>query len=132
ANLETVRQQVEQHGVRALVLPTDVTQAEECRQAVAATVEHLGGLDILICSAGLSMRAYFEGSSLAALERVMRVNFFGTLYATHHALPHIKKRRGSLVAISCLTGQRGIPPSGIYRASQLAIQGLYHSLHPEL
>ena len=78
------------------------------------------------------MRAYFEGSSLEALERVMRVNFFGTLYATYYALPHIKKARGSLVAISSLTGKRGIPSYGIYGASKFAIQGLYESLHLEL
>jgi len=47
-------------------------------------------LDILIASAGLSMRAYFENSQLDAMERVMRVNFFGTLYATHFALPYVK------------------------------------------
>ena len=39
----------------------------------------------------------------------MRVNFFGTLYCTHFALPHVKERRGSLVAVSSLCGKRGIP-----------------------
>ena len=67
----------------------------------------LGRLDVAICSAGLSMRAYFERSSLAAMERVVRVNFFGTLYVTHFALPHVVKTKGSLVAISSLTGKRG-------------------------
>ncbi len=55
----------------------------------------------------------------------MRVNFFGTLYATHFALPHIKRARGSLVAISSLTGKRGIPSYAIYGASKFAVQGLY-------
>jgi short-subunit dehydrogenase len=66
------------------------------------------------------------------MERVMRVNFFGTLYATHFALPHIKQTRGSLVAISSLTGKRGIPSYSIYGASKFAIQGLYDSLRLEL
>jgi short-subunit dehydrogenase len=78
------------------------------------------------------MRGYFEGSQLEALERVMRVNFFGTLYATHFALPHVKRSRGSLVAISSLTGKRGIPSYALYGASKFAIQGLYESLHLEL
>jgi NAD(P)-dependent dehydrogenase (short-subunit alcohol dehydrogenase family) len=78
------------------------------------------------------MRAYFEGSSLEAMERVVQVNFFGTLYATHFALPHVKERRGSLVAISSLTGRRGIPSYAIYSASKFAIQGLYESLRVEL
>ncbi len=130
--LEHVVRAVQGLGSEGLAVPTDVTEAEQCRRAVEATVARFGRLDILICSAGLSMRAYFAGSSLEAMERVMRVNFFGTLYATHFAVPAIKQSRGSLVAISSLTGKRGIPSYSIYGASKFAIQGLYESLHVEL
>ena len=131
-SLEQVRCEIEQAGGTALVVPTDVTQSEQVRQAVEATVARFGKLDILLASAGLSMRAYFEGSHLEAMERVMRVNFFGTLYATHFALPHVKKTKGSLVAISSLTGKRGIPSYAVYGASKFAIQGLYEALRLEL
>jgi NAD(P)-dependent dehydrogenase (short-subunit alcohol dehydrogenase family) len=130
--LEQTRDEIQRVGGTALALPTDVTQPEQVRQAVENTVAAFGKLDILIASAGLSMRAYFDGALLEALERVMRVNFFGTLYATHFALPHVKKTRGSLVAISSLTGKRGIPSYSIYGASKFAIQGLYEALHLEL
>ena len=130
--LNEVARGVESAGALALASPADVTNADEMRQAIENTVAHFGKLDILIASAGLSMRAYFEGSSLEAMERVMRVNFFGVLYATHFALPHVKKTRGSLVAISSLTGKRGIPSYGIYGASKFAIQGLYDALRLEL
>src|SRR5438874_5616814 len=130
--LEEVGRAVKELGSEALTLPTDVTEAEQVRRAVEAAVERFGGLDVLLCSAGVSMRAYFEGSRLDAMERVMRVNFFGTLYATHFALPHVKKTRGSLVAISSLTGKRGIPSYAIYGASKFAIQGLYEALRLEL
>jgi NAD(P)-dependent dehydrogenase (short-subunit alcohol dehydrogenase family) len=130
--LDEVRHAVEGCGGRALVLPTDVTDAEQVAHSVEATAAHFGKIDVLVCSAGLSMRAYFAHSQLVAMERVMRVNFFGTLYATHFALPHIKKSRGSLVAISSLTGKRGIPSYSIYGASKFAIQGLYEALGIEL
>ena len=130
--LVDVGKKVQRHGVRALILPTDVTESDQCWQAVEETVSQLGGLDILICSAGLSMRSYFAGSSLEALERVMRVNFFGTLYATHFALPHVKKSQGSLIAVSSLTGKRGIPSYALYGASKFAVQGLYEALRLEL
>jgi NAD(P)-dependent dehydrogenase (short-subunit alcohol dehydrogenase family) len=119
-------------GGEALALPTDVTEPEQCRRAVEVTVARFGRLDILLCSAGLSLRAYFDGSRLEVLEQVMRVNFFGTLYATYHALPHIKQARGSLVAVSSLTGKRGIPSYAVYGASKFAIQGLYDALRLEL
>ncbi len=130
--LEHVAAEAGKTTERPLVLPTDVADAEQCRRAVERTVERWGGIDILLCSAGLSLRAYFENTTLDTLERVMRVNFFGTLYMTHLALPHIRQSRGSLVALSSLTGKRGIPSYALYGASKFAIQGLYEALRVEL
>jgi short-subunit dehydrogenase len=78
------------------------------------------------------MRTYFENSNPAAMETVVRVNFLGTMYATYYAVPHVKKTRGSLVAISSLTGLRGVPSYSVYGASKFAVQGLYESLRLEL
>jgi NAD(P)-dependent dehydrogenase (short-subunit alcohol dehydrogenase family) len=130
--LEEVVKAATDLGAEALAVPADVTDAEQCHRAVEDTVARFGRLDILICSAGLSMRAYFDHSNLEAMQRVMQVNFFGTLNATHFALPYIKQTRGSLVALSSLTGIRGVPSYGIYGASKFAIQGLYESLRLEL
>lgn len=132
AALREVVREANARGAEALAVEADVTDADQCRRAVEATVARFGRLDILICSAGLSMRTYFAGSDLAAIERVIRVNFFGTLYCTYYALPHVKRSRGSLVAISSLTGKRGIPSYAVYGASKFAVQGLYESLRLEL
>ncbi len=78
------------------------------------------------------MRGMFADTELTALEHIMRVNFFGTLYPTHFAVPHVKRSRGSLVAISSLTGKRGTPSYAIYGASKFAVRGLYDSLRLEL
>jgi NAD(P)-dependent dehydrogenase (short-subunit alcohol dehydrogenase family) len=130
--LEQVVQETAGRGAEALAVPTDVTEAGQCQRAVESAVARFGRLDILLCSAGLSLRGYFAGSDLPTLERVMRVNFIGTLYATHFALPYIKQTRGSLVALSSLTGLRGVPSYAVYGASKFAIQGLYDSLRLEL
>jgi NAD(P)-dependent dehydrogenase (short-subunit alcohol dehydrogenase family) len=132
AALDEVAAEAKQRGAEGLAVPTDVTDPDQCRQAVDATVERFGRLDALICSAGLSMRTYLEGSDLAAMERVVRVNFFGTLYATYFAIPHVKRTRGSLVALSSLTGKRGVPSYAVYGASKFAVQGLYEALRIEL
>ena len=132
AALAEVVQGITERKAEGLAIRTDVTQAEQVRRAVEATVARFGGLDVLIASAGLSMRGYFEKSNLEAMERVMRVNFFGTLYATHFALPHVKARKGSLVAISSLSGKRGVPSYALYGASKFAVQGLYEALRLEV
>jgi NAD(P)-dependent dehydrogenase (short-subunit alcohol dehydrogenase family) len=130
--LDEVVSEADNLGASAVALPTDVTNPDQCRAAVEATVTRFGRLDVLVCSAGVSMRANFEGSDLDAMRRVMDVNFFGTLYATYFALPHVKNSRGSLVAISSLTGKRGVPSYALYGASKFAVQGLYESLRLEL
>jgi NAD(P)-dependent dehydrogenase (short-subunit alcohol dehydrogenase family) len=130
--LDEVVKEGEALGARVLAVPTDVSDAEQCRRAVEVGVETFGRLDVLLCCAGLSLRSYFAECRLEVLEHVMRVNFFGTLYATHFALPHIKKSGGSLVALSSLTGRRGVPSYSIYGASKFAIEGLYESLRLEL
>jgi NAD(P)-dependent dehydrogenase (short-subunit alcohol dehydrogenase family) len=109
-----------------------VTDSDQCFRAVEATVERFGRLDVLICSAGVSMRAAFADSDLAVMERVVRTNFLGTLYASYHAVPHLKRSRGSLVAVSSLTGKRGVPSYAAYGAAKAAVQGLYESLRLEL
>lgn len=130
--LEEVVGQIEASGAEALAVPTDVTDEEQCRRAVETTLAQFGRLDVLLCSAGVSMRGMFADSEPAALERVVRVNFFGTLYPTYFAIPHIKRSRGSLVAISSLTGKRGTPSYAVYGASKFAVRGLYDSLRLEL
>jgi NAD(P)-dependent dehydrogenase (short-subunit alcohol dehydrogenase family) len=130
--LEEVAREVESRGTEAAVVPTDVTDPEQCRRAIETTVGRFGRLDVLLCSAGISMRALFAECDLAVLERVMRVNFFGTLFPSYHAIPHLRKTRGSLVAISSLTGKRGAPSYSVYGASKFAVQGLYESLRLEL
>jgi NAD(P)-dependent dehydrogenase (short-subunit alcohol dehydrogenase family) len=130
--LDTVVAEIQAQGSEALAVPCDVAEAEQCRRAVEATVERFGRLDVVVNSAGVSMRTYFADSDLAAMERVMRINFFGVLYTTHFALPHVRKSRGSLVAISSLTGKRGIPSYSLYGASKFAVQGLYDALRLEL
>ena len=130
--LEEVAGQAKARGVEALAVPTDVTDLDQCRRAVETTVAHFGRLDVLLCSAGVSMRGMFADAEPTALEHVMRVNFFGTLYPTYFAVPHVKRSRGSLVAISSLTGKRGTPSYAVYGASKFAVRGLYDSLRLEL
>lgn len=130
--LQEVAAEVERRGRRALALPADVTDPAAALAAVSRTVEAFGRLDVLVCSAGVSMRSTFADTDLAAIEQVMRVNFFGTLYPTYHAIPHVKQTGGSLVAIASLVGKRATPTYAVYGASKFAVRGLYDSLRQEL
>ncbi|HQR39048.1 MAG TPA: SDR family oxidoreductase [Blastocatellia bacterium] len=120
-------------GGRAIVVQTDVTDEQACVRLVAETVAAFGGVDVLVNNAGISMWGRFdELTDISIVERIMRVNYFGSVYATYHALPELKKRKGLIVAISSLTGLTGVPTRSAYAASKHAMQGFFDSLRIEL
>jgi short-subunit dehydrogenase len=117
----------------AMVVPTDVGDEAACRRLIDATVEKLGGIDVLVNNAGIAMNVRFdELTTLDMFERIMRVNYLGSVYCTYHALPHLKARKGLIVGVSSLQGKTGFPLSTGYAASKHAMQGFFDSLRIEL
>jgi NAD(P)-dependent dehydrogenase (short-subunit alcohol dehydrogenase family) len=118
---------------QAIAIPTDVSDLAACRAMVARTVEAYGQIDVLVNNAGLSMLARFdELDDLSLFETLMRVNYFGAVYCTQAALPHLKKTEGLVVAISTLAGVTGVPLRTGYSAAKHALQGFMDSLRIEL
>ncbi|HEX8790606.1 MAG TPA: SDR family oxidoreductase [Polyangiaceae bacterium] len=132
-SLEGVAAACERAGGKALVVPTDVTVPDQCKALADRAVERFGGIDVLVNNAGISMWARLENvTDLSLFDRIMRVNYLGSVYCTYHALPHVKKSKGLLVAISSLTGKTGVPTRTGYAASKHAMQGFFDSLRIEL
>ena len=131
--LEAVRVECEKRGGQAIVIPTDVTEQAGCESLMRKTVEVFAGIDILVNNAGISMWAYFdEVTDLSIFEKIMRVNYFGSVYCTHYALPHLKASHGQIVAVSSLTGKNGVPTRSGYAASKHAMVGFFDTLRIEL
>jgi short-subunit dehydrogenase len=65
-------------------------------------------------------------------EKIIKVNYLGSVYCTYHALPYLKKSGGRLVAVSSLTGKTGVPTRTAYAASKHAMAGFFDSLRVEL
>jgi short-subunit dehydrogenase len=117
----------------ALVVPTDVTDRAACQALIEKTISHFGRLDVLVNNAGRTMWARLdELHDLAIIEDLMRLNYFGAVYCTHAALPHLKQSRGLIVAISSVAGKTGVPTRTGYAASKHAMQGFFDSLRIEL
>ncbi len=123
----------ERAGGRALAVQTDVTDPEQCKRLIDRAIEKFGGIDVLVNNAGISMWARFdEITDLSIFERIMKVNYLGSVYCTHSALPHLRTSRGLIVAVSSLTGKTGVPTRTAYAASKHAMQGFFDSLRVEL
>ncbi|MBK5284944.1 MAG: SDR family oxidoreductase, partial [Bacteroidia bacterium] len=90
-----------------------------------------GQIDILINSAGISMRALFDDVQLDVLKRVFEINFWGTVYCTKFALPHLLLSKGSLVGISSIAGKTGLPGRTGYSSSKFAMEGFLQTVRIE-
>jgi len=77
------------------------------------------------------MRGVFNDTDLSVLKSLMDVNFWGTVYCSKYALPHILKEQGSIVGVSSIAGFKGLPARTGYSSSKFAIQGFLESLRCE-
>jgi short-subunit dehydrogenase len=131
--LEITAQECVKAGGKAIVVPTDVTNPEACQKLIEDSVAAFGAIALLVNNAGISMWARFdEIKDISMFEKIMKVNYLGSVYCTYYALPHLKQSRGLLVAISSLTGKTGVPTRSCYAASKHALQGFFDSLRIEL
>ncbi len=105
----------------------------DCRNFIEDTARKYSSLDILINNAGVSGHARFEEvTDFSWYEEMMRVNYMGSLYCTRYALPHLKRRRGQIVAISSLAGKIGIPGRTAYSPTKAAQALFFEALRLEL
>lgn len=120
-------------GAKVIAVPTDVSNREQCRQLIERTLDEFGRIDTLVNNAGISMHARFdELHDIEAVERITAINYFGAVYCTWYALPHLKKTQGRLVAVSSLTGKNGVPTRTLYAGTKHAMAGFFDSLRIEL
>ena len=126
--LQLIVGDIRSKGGEATYCAVDVTKPEECRNLIDTAVGEYGGLDVLICNAGLSMRALFDDVDLEVLHRLMDVNFWGTVYCTKYALPYLQASHGSLVGISSVAGLHGLPGRTGYSASKYAMTGFLETV----
>lgn len=130
--VKLVSDELSKKGIENLGLVLDAASEDDNKKLIDETIQKFAALDILICNAGISMRALFEDLSLKVFKQVMDINFYGALYATKFALPHIIKSKGSIIGVSSINGHRGTPARSAYTASKYAMQGFYEALRTEV
>ncbi|GAB4229823.1 MAG: SDR family oxidoreductase [Acidobacteriota bacterium] len=111
----------------------DVTDASASLEAVQSCCSHFGRLDALFLCAGQSMWARAdEIQDLSIFRRLVEVNYLGAVHCIIPALPALRASRGSIVAISSLQGDLGLPLHSGYSAAKHALNGFLESLWFEL
>jgi len=130
--LSEIEDELNSKGVEHLALQADAASQTDNEMVVNETIKKYGKIDIVICNAGISMRALFEELDLDVFAKVMDINFWGTVYLVKAALPHILKNKGSIIGISSINGHRGTPARSAYTASKFAMEGFFESLRTEV
>jgi len=128
---ETVTQLIEKQIIVRGFL-ADAASESDNEKMIHEAVAIYDRIDVLICNAGISMRALFEDIHLDTFKKVMDINFYGTVYAVKYALPWIIRSKGSVVGISSINGRRATPARSAYSASKYAMEGFLESLRTEV
>jgi NADP-dependent 3-hydroxy acid dehydrogenase YdfG len=115
-----------------VALELDVTDPASSERFVAAAVEQLGGVDILINNAGLALgRAPFDESSEEDERTVFETNVNGLVRMTRLCLPHIRDG-GHIVNLGSIAGRQAYENAATYVASKFAVRGFTYALREDL
>jgi NAD(P)-dependent dehydrogenase (short-subunit alcohol dehydrogenase family) len=119
--------------VRALGLAADVTDRGAMQQAVSATVDKFGGLDVVVANAGIAARgATFRATTTEGFDRVIDVNLMGVVRTVEAALPEIIRRKGHAVLIASIYAFTNGAGAASYAMSKAAVEQLGRALRVEL
>src|SRR5215211_654155 len=132
--LEEAARDCEGLGVRALAVPTDVTDPAHTRELASNAASAFGGIDVWVNNAGTSMWGPFEDIPLESQARLIELNLLGAIYGSHAALPHFfdQEGRGVIINVSSIFGRVPMPWAASYSASKAGLAGFTEALRFEL
>ena len=132
AGLRTAAEDFFRGGTDCLPLQCDVSRKSDCATAMEQLINHFGGIDVLINNTGITQRGPFVDTEISVFEKVMAVNFFGSLYCTKAAIKSLVERKGLIIVNESIAGIAPLLGRTGYSASKHALHGLFTSLRTEL
>jgi short-subunit dehydrogenase len=131
--LESLAESIRARGGTAAVASADAADRVATHAALERLSAELGPIDLLVANAGIGMATPATNFSAEDVERQVRVNFLGAVYAIEAVLPSMLARgQGHIVGVSSLAAYRGLPGTGGYAATKAALSHLLESLRVEL
>ena len=119
-------------GETMLYQQADITQSDALEEAVAATVERFGRLDVAVVNAAIVTVGSVERGDPEAFERVVSVNLLGSWKTVRAVLPHIIEARGYILFVSSLSWTIHGPLHAAYNSSKAGLQALANTLRLEV
>ncbi|HET9441307.1 MAG TPA: SDR family oxidoreductase [Longimicrobiales bacterium] len=119
-------------GGQAIHVVGDVGKREEVDRIAQAAIDRFGRIDTWINNAGVSMYGPITSGSDEDNRRLFDTNFWGSVYGSFAALPHLKRQGGALINLGSEVSDAVVPLQGIYSASKHAVKGFTDALRMEL
>ena len=120
-------------GGKGVAATADVADRTAISEALTQVDTSLGPVDVLVANAGIGAYGPFVDMSYDEMERVVRVNVLGAMYAVRAVLPGmIERRRGHIVTIGSIAGRIGAPFEAVYSATKFADVGFTEALAVEV
>ena len=127
-----VVKEIERNGGKAVAIQADAADVEAVRGAVEKTVAALGRLDVLVNNAGIANPKRFEETILEEMDRLIDINFRGTMVTTQAALKHMNNG-GRIITIGSCVGERVLTPGLVaYSATKGAVKMFSQGLSREV
>ena len=126
--LETVKNSCKNPN-NVWVLPLDLEEHTSFIKTTATALQIFGRIDILVNNGGISQRSLAKDTLVSVDEKIMKVNYTGTIALTKALLPHfIERQQGHIVVTTSIVGLIGTPLRSSYAASKHALHGFFDSL----
>jgi NAD(P)-dependent dehydrogenase (short-subunit alcohol dehydrogenase family) len=119
-------------GGRAAYVVCDVADRGQVERIAERAVGEFGRIDTWVNNAAVSMYGRLQDVPLEDMRRQFDVNYWGTVYGSLVAVPHLKRHGGALINVASALADRAIPLQGNYSAAKHAMKAFTDSLRMEL
>ncbi|HEY9658768.1 MAG TPA: SDR family oxidoreductase [Allocoleopsis sp.] len=129
--LVTVQQEIEAGGGRAIVIPTDVAEADQVRSLADQVVAAFGRIDVLVNNAGMGAGGAYAEVSPTQISQVVQVNLLSAMLLTRAVLPvMLAQQQGVIISVGSVASQVAV--DSIYSATKFGLRGFSQGLARQL
>lgn len=132
STLVEIANQINAEGGQAITVQADVGERAQVEAIAAAAIRHFGRIDTWVNDAGVSVYGRLDEVSDQDSQRLFQTNFWGVVYGSLVALPHLKANGGAIINVGSEVSDAVVPLQGMYSASKHAVKGFTDALRVEL
>lgn len=131
--MQTLADEISATGRKALIVPTDVREPDQCTNLIQQTVAEFGTVDILINNAGLGYSNLVGDLVDDEVRTMIETNLLGVMWCCNAVIPIMQQQKwGRIVNVGSVAGRIALPTSSVYCATKFGLDGFSQALRAEV